>query len=193
MNSAKQKLRESIKKAISNLPSPIKCQQSLKVQQKLLEHPKYLSSKQIAVYLSINREINTLDIVKNILGTGKKCFIPKFDTTNRQMEMIQLNSMEEYDNLPTVKWNIKQPADHTNNVVASPQDFDLIIVPGVAFSTHGHRLGNGGGFYDSYLKSCVFSDKKPYLIGLAFNEQKVSDIPIEEHDVVLDEVLFPDF
>jgi len=76
---------------------------------------------------------------------------------------------------------------------ATPEDDDLdsrwpdvIIVPGLAFTPDGRRLGQGGGWYDRFLPGrrddCV-------TIGVGFAPQLVTDLPTEAHDVLLDAVI----
>lgn len=62
---------------------------------------------------------------------------------------------------------------------------DLIIVPGVAFDSHGNRMGRGRGFYDRLLKSTPNAVK----VGVAFDFQLLDRIPVEPHDVPMDCVL----
>ncbi|MCL2503004.1 MAG: 5-formyltetrahydrofolate cyclo-ligase [Coriobacteriia bacterium] len=69
-----------------------------------------------------------------------------------------------------------------------PVGIDAIIVPGVAFDAQGHRLGQGGGYYDRLLPA-VRSDC--LLIGYAFDEQLVPEIPCETHDMRVDVVITP--
>lgn len=72
---------------------------------------------------------------------------------------------------------------------------DLILLPGVAFSSSGGRLGHGMGYYDKYLHKYfdTFNRKinKTHLIGLAFREQIVDDgeLPLDPLDYPLDFVL----
>lgn len=67
---------------------------------------------------------------------------------------------------------------------------DLIIVPGVAFTRDGKRLGHGGGYYDRYLQDYVkTTGRKPHLIAIAFNEQICKEIPTSELDHQVDLVL----
>jgi 5-formyltetrahydrofolate cyclo-ligase len=61
---------------------------------------------------------------------------------------------------------------------------DIIVVPGVAFTKDGKRLGRGRGFYDKYLR-----DFPTFSIGVCFNEQLLSTIPWEEHDRGVDIVI----
>lgn len=71
-----------------------------------------------------------------------------------------------------------------------PSDGDLIspevlIVPLVAFSRAGGRLGYGGGFYDRTLQA--LRAKKPTLaIGFAYAAQEQNDLPLEPTDQPLD-------
>ncbi len=62
-----------------------------------------------------------------------------------------------------------------------PEEIDLILVPGVAFSRNGERLGYGGGFYDNFIPRCP----QARLLALAFAEQMVESIPTEPHDIRL--------
>lgn len=68
----------------------------------------YRTSKRISLYLSTDNEINTLPVLKHIFESNKEAFVPKYKGKN--MIMVKLQSMEDYDNLPLTKWNIKQPA-----------------------------------------------------------------------------------
>jgi 5-formyltetrahydrofolate cyclo-ligase len=68
----------------------------------------------------------------------------------------------------------------------SPKQLDLIVVPGLAFSTEGNRLGRGGGFYDRFLATVPRTTLK---IGVCFEFQQVSSIPHEPHDVTMDVVV----
>jgi 5-formyltetrahydrofolate cyclo-ligase len=60
----------------------------------------------------------------------------------------------------------------------------LILIPGLAFTVNGERLGRGKGFYDKYL--CGYHGLK---IGICFSVQVVSLIPTEKHDVLLDYIV----
>jgi 5-formyltetrahydrofolate cyclo-ligase len=61
-----------------------------------------------------------------------------------------------------------------------PASLDVVVVPGLAFTPDGRRLGQGGGHYDRFLRQlppgCL-------TIGAAFAEQVVEDLPHEDHDV----------
>ena len=71
------------------------------------------------------------------------------------------------------------------NPESEPGQLDTIIVPLVAFDASCNRLGHGGGYYDRFLKKYPKAKK----IGLAFELQKLKEIPTEPHDVKLDAVV----
>jgi 5,10-methenyltetrahydrofolate synthetase len=77
-------------------------------------------------------------------------------------------------------WGIDEPVLSSSNEVPK-NDLLGILVPGLAFSKTGKRLGRGKAYYDKYLK-----DFKGVKVGLAFDLQVEEDIPFEEHDVTMD-------
>ena len=66
----------------------------------------------------------------------------------------------------------------------SPQNIKLVIIPGIAFDRHNHRLGRGKGYYDKLLPQL-----NAYKIGVGFDFQLLEDIPDDPHDVPMDEVV----
>ncbi len=63
--------------------------------------------------------------------------------------------------------------------IVSPQAFDVMIAPGVAFDLQGRRLGRGAGFYDRYLPKLR---KDAVIIGIGYDEQLVDEVPTDEND-----------
>jgi 5-formyltetrahydrofolate cyclo-ligase len=68
----------------------------------------------------------------------------------------------------------------------TPEQLDIIVVPGLAFTAAGHRLGRGAGFYDKFLSAVPPGTIK---IGACFNFQLLADIPQESHDALVDFVV----
>jgi 5-formyltetrahydrofolate cyclo-ligase len=71
-----------------------------------------------------------------------------------------------------------------------PKELDVVVVPGLAFTPDGRRLGQGGGHYDRFVArlrpDCV-------TIGACFHEQLVVDLPTEPHDRGVDYVVTDSF
>ncbi len=66
---------------------------------------------------------------------------------------------------------------------AQPEDFDLVIVPGVAFDPTGNRLGYGAGYYDRFLPR--LRPKTP-TVAACFDLQMVDSVFPAAHDIPLD-------
>lgn len=80
-----------------------------------------------------------------------------------------------------------------------PGGLDLVLMPGVAFTRNGDRLGHGMGYYDKYLnrlleQSSAVNRSRAVLLALAFKEQIIdeSELPLDDHDHKVDEVVTSD-
>jgi len=166
--------------------------QSQLVLKKLFDLPAFQNSQRISTFLSIDNEIDTEPIVRKVLEEKKECFVPRYG--KKGMEMVKLNSIEDWKTLPLTSWGIKQPSfkDARENALKTG-GLDFIVVPGVAFTSSGLRCGHGGGYYDRFLKEIKESqDHPPAIVGVAFKQQILEDLPTTEHDVKLDLVLYSD-
>lgn len=83
----------------------------------------------------------------------------------------------------TGAYGIREPA--TDRPVAAA-DLAAVLVPGLAFSRSGHRVGFGGGFYDRFLATLP---AETLTIGIAFDEQLVDHVPVDPWDVPLTHVV----
>lgn len=147
---------------------------SLNICNKLLNSSQYLKSKVIYCYYSVNKEVDLLPFIKQALDDKKIIAFPK--VKGKDMLFYTIRHLEE---LEPGYFNIPEPPETT----PAPKG-DLIIVPGVAFSKKGERLGYGGGFYDRFLDG-----NSIYTIGVAFDYQIMDSLPTEEHDKQLDEII----
>ena len=157
---------------------------SLRICNRLLNNSQYLKSKVIYCYYSVNKEVDLLPFIKQALEDGKIIAFPKVKGQN--MDFFEVKSLEELEPGSIVGTSslrrellIKEPPETT----PAPKG-DLIIVPGVAFSKKGERLGYGGGFYDRFLEH-----HKVYTIGVAYDFQIMNSLPTEEHDRKLNEII----
>jgi len=97
---------------------------------------------------------------------------------------LEFVEVEKLADLTTSQWHpqIREHRDAAAPVVA-PAQIRAILVPGLAFTKQGHRLGRGGGFYDRYLALLPATTLK---IGVCFALQLVEALPWEPHDQLMD-------
>ena len=144
--------------------------------EQLLQHPFYQEAKVIATYLSFPHEFQTQELIEQALKDGKKVLIPKTYPKGR-MDFVVYNPQQ----LVKTSFGLLEPQGDLEVVDAS--QIDLIHVPGLAFTTEGHRIGYGGGYYDRYLKH--FSGN---TLSTVYPCQIRDFIP-EDHDIPVQEVL----
>ncbi|MCY9806928.1 5-formyltetrahydrofolate cyclo-ligase [Lentilactobacillus senioris] len=154
---------------------------SLNLYQQLQSLPVFQEANVIATTLNMPGELDTLPIINMARLLGKQVVIPK-TLPKLQMEFYQ---MDDELTLEKTKFGVVEPK--TGTVVLKKQ-IDLIVVPGLAFTQTGIRVGFGAGFYDRYL-----ADYQGNTVSLALPPQyfKQPLWPVEEFDVKVDQVLTP--
>ena len=120
----------------SRLTLPVKCNVCFSDSPNLqvISHPVYQQSQRISIYLSTSDEVGTEGILKHMFANNKKCFVPQY--IGPRMDMLRLQSIEDYDTLPLTKWNIKQPGENEereealstgSNKFLSPKTYLILI------------------------------------------------------------------
>ncbi|KAM4826474.1 5-formyltetrahydrofolate cyclo-ligase [Thomomys bottae] len=191
---AKRSLRAELKQRLRALSAEERLRQSRLLTQKVTAHSRYQCSQRVAIFLSMQDEVDTEEIVQDIFRQGKTCFIPRYEAHSNHMDMVRLASADEIPLLPRTSWNIAQPAPgEAREEALATGGLDLIFMPGLGFDKDGNRLGRGRGYYDAYVRRCLEGqEEKPYLLALAFKEQLCPRVPVDDHDVRVDEVLYED-
>jgi len=117
---------------------------------------------------------------KHAAAPGKRICYPRVQ--GRDLELVAVSAPEA---LAVSKWNLREPARPAAGGVPL-SEIDLVLVPGLAFTRDGGRLGRGGGFYDRLLGQPLLKARR---IGVCFEVQIVQSVPLEGHDQRVDEVL----
>ena len=137
-----------------------------------------LNQKNIGGYYPTNYEIDDLDILDLLEKKNFKVSLPIIKKDNQ----MNFYSWSRNDPLRINKFGIPEPV---SSKIFYP---DILLVPLVAFDSCLNRLGYGGGYYDRYFEK-LEKIKKVVKIGLAFSFQKISSIPINQHDKRLDFII----
>ena len=157
---------------------------SLMIFDHVVRTPQFRRARYLATSLPLESEVNTWPLIERAKRMKKRVFAPKIKK-NGSLRFCELDSITE---LTSNRFGIAEP-QHDRSI--DVRRLDVVIVPLVAFDECCNRIGMGGGFYDrtfSFL-SHRRSFKKPKLIGLAFNCQRVEHIPASPWDIQLFRVI----
>ncbi|MCW1403090.1 5-formyltetrahydrofolate cyclo-ligase [Novosphingobium sp. MW5] len=136
----------------------------------------------LGFYLATGDEAPTLGWMRWFHENGWQVALPRFIAGQAEMEFAIWENPHDEEALEPGMMGIAQP--HSNAPATVP---DALIVPLVAFTAEGHRLGQGGGHYDRWLAA----NSVDFAIGLGWDVQCVESLPIEPHDRQLDAVVTP--
>ena len=148
----------------------------------LTAQARWQASQSVLFYAALPEELDVWPLLVEALSTTKQVFLPRFVAESRSYEACQILDLET--DLQAGRFGIREPVSRCARLSFS--QVDLILVPGVAFDLHGHRLGRGKGYYDQLLKVV-----RGTTCGVAFDQQITDEIPVEPHDVRLDYIVTP--
>ncbi|MGP1910226.1 5-formyltetrahydrofolate cyclo-ligase [Metabacillus sp. JX24] len=154
-----------------------------RIHKQLFQSSCWKDSKTIGITISRGMEVDTNSIIEKALQMNKRVAIPRCLPKTREMEFRTYTSE---DQLEIVYYGLKEPAVSKTSLV-TPDEMDLLFVPGVCFSKLGYRIGYGGGYYDRYLPS--FGGM---TVSLAFSEQILPELPAEHHDIPVRKIITED-
>ena len=181
----KQELRKRMKAKRNAIPPEVRREKSIVICEKLLKLPRYGETDRIFVYAAAHSEVNLAVFMERALDAGKKLYFPK--VFGQEMEFYRIERMEQ---LKVGAFSIREPDTDHFSLSMFPGDGNGVwmLVPGVAFSLDGRRMGYGGGYYDRYLAKHT----KLHTTGIAFFEQMTDDIPTEMYDYRMNEIMTDD-
>lgn len=150
---------------------------------KLTNLNEYKNSKVVFIYMSFGNEVVTSELIKRMLTENKRVVIPYTDTKNTVLIPSEVKSLE--DDLVLNKFGYYEPEFEKIKLV-EPEEFDLIVTPGVAFDKQLNRVGYGKGYYDRIL---LRKRKDAKAVAVAFEFQVLDEVPAESHDIKMDMII----
>lgn len=171
----KKLLRKEALRRRRSIPDSLRREKSGLIAKGLLSDERLLSAGTVFGFFSMDDEVEMEAILRRLLEMGKRVALPLI-TGPGMMEAVELKSFADLGpgdfNIPTIREAVRE--------VIPPEEIDCVIVPAVAFSDEGYRLGMGGGFYDRYLVRAGNASR----LGAVFDCQifPAADFPREGHD-----------
>ena len=135
-----------------------------------------------AVYLASKDEIDLSLLIERLWAAGCGVVVPAW--RDGTYKLVAYSSETELFAGPM---GVLEPApEGEGTATVAEGDVAVWIVPGLAFSRSGARLGYGGGWYDRFLAK---SSPSSTSLGVAYPFQIVDDLPLEPHDLPLADVV----
>lgn len=128
----------------------------------------------VAAYLPRGSEIDPLPLMTFLASRGRRIYVPVVD--HRRHAPLRFRSWHPRRPMATVP----APARWRRG-----RDLDLVLLPLLGFDDTGGRLGQGGGHYDRTFAFIRRGGRRPRLIGLGFECQRVASVPTDRHDVMM--------
>lgn len=180
MKEEKIRLRKQILEHMNSLSEEQYTTLSEKIAVSLYAQKEWVEAKIIGITLSMENEVNTYPIIEKAWEEGKKVVVPKCNKGTRTMSFRKISNFEQ---LETVYMNLREPIPVLTEEM-NADEIDLQIVPGVAYTQRGERIGYGGGYYDRYLMHY-----KGNTLSLAYDFQMVKHIPVEPFDKNVEKII----
>lgn len=142
---------------------------------RFLALPQTAAASVLLLYLGMGTEPDTARLLEPLWALGKRVCLPRCLPGNQmEVRLVQKESV-----LVPHPWGMLEPG--TDCPLVTPEEIDLVLVPGLAFDRSGGRLGQGGGFYDRWLTG--FSG---VTTGLYRDLVLLDRVPREAHDRAVD-------
>mgnify|MGYP000380226210 CR=1 FL=1 len=141
-------------------------------------------SRRIAAYIANDGEIDPKILVERIWRMRKQAYLPVLSPLRH--DRLWFARVEPDVEYRPNRFGIPEPMVQRRALVRA-EELDLILLPLVAFDAAGNRVGMGGGFYDRSLAFLRWRRylRKPHIVGLAHEFQRVQNLTPDSWDVPL--------
>ncbi len=184
----KQTLRKAVRELFKSRLSDGECPKILKLKE-------FLESDIVLSYIPSGGEADCTPAMIKALSLGKKTALPRVVPGTSEMDFYYIGSEKDISlQLEEGAFGIMEPLKSLEKMQVTEEELSgkkiFVIVPGVAFTSGGKRLGHGKGFYDIYIERLKKACPDVFLCGFCNSFQIFEDIPCEEHDIKMDTVIF---
>ncbi|MEQ1814318.1 MAG: 5-formyltetrahydrofolate cyclo-ligase [Candidatus Nitrotoga sp.] len=179
----KQALRERIIAQREQLSPVLRVVHSAAITERLLQLPEYQRANAVLGYMNFGMEFASEIWIQQVLADGKKLALPRVNRHTMQLDLYWVDDLG--NQLAAGMGGIREPIVERCERMSTLFEVEFALLPGVAFTRDGGRLGYGGGFYDKLLAQLQDVNQTPYpsLVAAAFAMQVVPGVPLETTDV----------
>lgn len=182
----KQFIRDRIR-ALRQSLAPVEVREAGEALVRILHsHVLDTNAGKVCVYASTGKEVPTEALIRDFLGDGKVVGVPDWEAWT-QGSGLRITPIESTDDLVREDRVVPQPVTAGDRYLPI-EEYELFLIPGLAFDRSGNRLGMGGGYFDRLLSRASSSAT---FIGLAYDFQIVTHLPADIHDIPVHDVVTP--
>lgn len=173
----KKELRKEVRAKLHAMTTEAKDVASCAIVSSVREHIVVSGAKVVALFSPLHDEPQISELITE-LSSVMTVALPRVEGDVMQFYFFSAADMH------TGAYGINEPC---NTPLVEPWEIDLMLVPGVAFTCNGARMGRGKGYYDKYMSQEGF---RAHKIGVCYAVQVVENLPQEEHDIKMDTVIY---
>ncbi|MCH5295064.1 MAG: 5-formyltetrahydrofolate cyclo-ligase [Treponema sp.] len=199
--SRKDELRIRISSLVKGMSAAEKDAESVSCVGKIISMREFQEADCVLCYMALENEVNVRAVVDEALRLNKTVALPKVVADMECMVFYRVSPARPLESqLEAGAWGIREPVSSEDSMMGLESFAGLrvfAVVPGVAFSAAGERLGHGKGFYDKFFNSLLSEENKKcpagvFCAGACFKCQKVDSVPVSPTDVPVDVVVCAD-
>jgi len=176
----KSDLRAHIRARLEKISPAVRAVESIELCERL--QAQIPSAHTILFFAPLPGELDVWPMLEMSLALGVNCALPFFDAEKKIYGTKLLKNLAT--DIVIGKFGVREPAAGCAEIPLN--EFDLILVPGMAFDLSGNRLGRGQGFYDRILSAA-----SGIKCGVCHDFQLLEKIPAESHDAKVDFIFTP--
>jgi 5-formyltetrahydrofolate cyclo-ligase len=179
----KQTIRKNILAQREQLPADMRAAYSATITERLLQLPEYQQASAVLGYMNFGAEFASELWVGRAQAEGKRLALPKVNHHTNQLDLYWVDDLESQ--LAAGLWGIREPVVERCERLDRLNKVEFVLLPGVAFSRDGARLGYGKGYYDKLLSRLDDESgiaHRPALVAGAYSMQLVEDVPQDATD-----------
>ena len=179
-NETREELRTRMRAMRAQLSTEIQRNAARDIARQAISLAAYREAHTVMAYIAARGELSLDGVIEDVLASGKRLALPRCEASG----VMTARLVKSLDQLEPGAFGLMEPT--ASCPVLSPEEIDLILVPGTAFDRLGNRIGQGGGYYDRFL-----TKTRAVLAGVCHDEALLERIDAQTHDVRMDMVLTP--
>lgn len=183
----KPPLRRALRARRAALPLPTVAAWSQALTAHVLAHPAWQAARSVAAFVGVGAEPDTFALLHAALASRRRLWLPRvLDGPRGLSVMVEVHDLHALAPAPFgLLEPPPSPGEQAVPSITPSTPIDLVLVPGLAFSSAGARIGFGAGHYDRLLAPVAHASA-PIRMGLCFAsflDPPEGPIPTAPHDV----------